>query len=85
MMNVDVPDPKTSTSDFRTSLAMHTSAIKVVVRLSLLISLWQHEFPGIEIHFLGISIRDNTNLAPLSLLLQSTLHELRSLFTSYFA
>lgn len=36
------------------------------IPLSLLISFWQQEVAGLEVHFLGISIRNNTDLAPLS-------------------
>jgi len=44
--------------------------------LSILTSLWRQELPGLEIHFLGISIRSNTEFAGLSPALQNTLQEL---------
>jgi hydrogenase maturation protease len=50
------------------------------IPLSMLISYWQKEVPGIEVFFLGISIRNNTELAPLSPVLEQTLASLRSLF-----
>jgi len=43
------------------------------IPLSLLIAYWQKEVPGLKVHFLGISIRDNTDLAPLSAPLRQTL------------
>jgi hydrogenase maturation protease len=50
------------------------------IPLSLLISYWQKEVPGLEVCFLGISIRTSTDMAPLSLTLQKTLTSLKSLF-----
>ena len=50
------------------------------IPLSMLISYWQKEVPGLQVHFLGISIRNNTEMAPLSPALQQTLADLKSLF-----
>jgi hydrogenase maturation protease len=50
------------------------------IPLSMLIAYWQEEVPGVQIHFLGISIRSNTEMAPLSQKLQRTLLSLRALF-----
>jgi hydrogenase maturation protease len=50
------------------------------IPLSLLISYWQKEVPGLKVHFLGISIRSSTDMAPLSPALQQTLKSLNSLF-----
>ena len=50
------------------------------IPLSMLISFWQKEIPGLEVYFLGISIRSNTDMAPLSPILPQTLHSLKSLF-----
>lgn len=50
------------------------------IPLSMLIDYWRKEVPGIHIYFLGISIRSNTELAPLSPTLQQTLASLKSLF-----
>ena len=36
------------------------------IPLSLLISYWQKEVPGLQVYFLGISIRSNADMAPLS-------------------
>jgi hydrogenase maturation protease len=49
------------------------------IPLSMLISFWQKEVPGLQVHFLGISIRNNTEMAPLSPALQQTLTTLKSL------
>jgi hydrogenase maturation protease len=43
------------------------------IPLSMLISYWQKEVPGIEVFFLGISIRNNSELAPLSPVVAKTL------------
>jgi hydrogenase maturation protease len=50
------------------------------IPLSMLISYWQKEVPDLQVHFLGISIRNNTDMAPLSSALQQTLIALKSLF-----
>jgi hydrogenase maturation protease len=50
------------------------------IPLSMLTSFWQKEVPGLQVHFLGISIRNNTEMAPLSPALQQTLTALKSLF-----
>jgi hydrogenase 3 maturation protease len=52
------------------------------IPLSMLISFWLKEVPGIQVHFLGISIRNNTSLAPLSPVLQKTLASLLGAFES---
>jgi hydrogenase 3 maturation protease len=46
------------------------------IPLSLLISYWQKEAPGIQVYFLGISIRNNTDRTPLSPALTKTLSSL---------
>jgi hydrogenase maturation protease len=51
------------------------------IPLSLLISYWQKEVPGLKIYFLGISICNNTSMAPLSPALQQTLVSLLEIFT----
>jgi hydrogenase maturation protease len=51
------------------------------IPLSLLVSYWQKEVPGIQIYFLGISIRSNTEMAPLSPALQQTLASLLKIFS----
>lgn len=51
------------------------------IPLSLLLSYWQREVPGIAIHFLGVSIRTNDEMAPLSPALQQTLAALKTMFT----
>jgi hydrogenase maturation protease len=51
------------------------------IPLSMLISYWQQEVPNLQVHFLGISIRSNTEMAPLSPTLQRTLASLISLFS----
>ena len=43
------------------------------IPLSLLISYWKKEVPDLRIFFLGIGIRNNTDMAPLSPALQKTL------------
>lgn len=48
------------------------------IPLSMLIAYWQKEVPDLRVHFLGISIRNNTELAPLSAALQQTLLSLKS-------
>jgi hydrogenase maturation protease len=53
--------------------------------LSILISLWRQELPNIEIFFLGISIRNNTEFAGLSPALQNTLQELTRLITTVYS
>lgn len=50
------------------------------IPLSLLIAYWQKEVSNLDVHFLGISIRSNTEMAPLTPLLQKTLASLKSLF-----
>lgn len=50
------------------------------IPLSLLIRYWQHEVPGLQVHFLGISIRNNSEMAPLTPTLKKTLAALQSLF-----
>jgi hydrogenase maturation protease len=52
------------------------------IPLSLLMSYWQQEVPGIQVDFLGISIRNNTEMAPLTPAVEKTLHSLISLFAS---
>lgn len=49
------------------------------IPLSLLISIWQQEIPDLEIHFLGISIRNNAERAPVSPAVLASLESLRSL------
>jgi len=51
------------------------------IPLSMLISFWQREVPGIQVDFLGISIRNNTDMELLSPVLQKTLNSLIALFT----
>ena len=51
------------------------------IPLSMLISFWQKEIPGLEVYFLGISIRSNTDMAPLSPILERTLDSLKALFS----
>lgn len=53
------------------------------IPLSLLLSYWQQEVPGIAIHFLGISIRSNEEMAPLSPTLERTLAALETMFVQY--
>jgi hydrogenase maturation protease len=50
------------------------------IPLSLLIRYWQNEVPGLQVHFLGISIRNNAEMTALTPLLQKTLTSLKSLF-----
>jgi len=50
------------------------------IPLSMLISYWQKEVPGLQVHFLGISIRSSNDMAPLSPALRQTLQSLTSLF-----
>ena len=50
------------------------------IPLSMLISYWQKEVPNLQVYFLGISIRSNVEMAPLSPPLQQTLVSLNSLF-----
>jgi hydrogenase maturation protease len=50
------------------------------IPLSLLISYWQQEVPGIQVAFLGISIRNNAEMECLSPVLQETLTSLKGLF-----
>jgi hydrogenase maturation protease len=47
------------------------------IPLSLLIRYWQNEVPGLQVCFLGISIRNNEEMAPLTPVLQQTLESLR--------
>lgn len=51
------------------------------IPLSLLISYWQNEVPGLKIYFLGISIRRNDDMVPLSPILQQTLASLIKAFS----
>jgi hydrogenase maturation protease len=51
------------------------------IPLSLLMSYWRQEVPDIRIDFLGISIRNNTDMAPLSPVMEKTLQSLLSIFT----
>jgi hydrogenase maturation protease len=51
------------------------------IPLSLLISYWQNEVPGIQVHFLGISIRTSVDMAPLSPALQRAFSSLKYLFS----
>jgi hydrogenase maturation protease len=51
------------------------------IPLSLLISYWQKEVSELKIYFLGISIRNNTDMAPLSPTLQNTLISLLEIFS----
>jgi hydrogenase maturation protease len=50
------------------------------IPLSLLISYWQEEVPGLRVYFLGVSIRNNI-MGPLSPTLQRTLASLEKLLT----
>jgi hydrogenase maturation protease len=50
------------------------------IPLSMLISFWQKEIPGLQVYFLGVSIRNNSEMAPLAPALQQTLASLQSLF-----
>jgi hydrogenase maturation protease len=50
------------------------------IPLSMLISFWQNEIPGLQVYFLGVGIRNNSEMAPLSPALQQTLSSLQSLF-----
>ncbi len=50
------------------------------IPLSLLIAYWRQEVPGLRVDFLGISIRNNTEMAPLSPAVEKTLHNLAALF-----
>lgn len=50
------------------------------IPLSMLISYWREEVPLLQVCFLGISIRSNVEMAPLSPKLQKTLADLKSLF-----
>jgi hydrogenase maturation protease len=52
------------------------------IPLSLLISYWQKEIPGLQVYFLGISIRSNAEMAPLSPMLKTTLASLAEIFQS---
>jgi hydrogenase 3 maturation protease len=51
------------------------------IPLSMLISFWEKEIPGLEVYFLGISIRSNTDMAPLSPVLDRTLDSMKALFS----
>jgi hydrogenase maturation protease len=48
------------------------------IPLSMLISYWRQEVPDLQVYFLGISIRSNIEMAPLSPPLQRTLDSLTS-------
>ncbi len=50
------------------------------IPLSLLTGYWQKEVPGLKVYCLGISIRNSTDMAPLSPALRPTLTALKSLF-----
>jgi hydrogenase maturation protease len=50
------------------------------IPLSMLIAYWQKEVPGLQVYFLGISIRHNSDMEPLSPVLQQTLVSLKSMF-----
>jgi len=50
------------------------------IPLSMLISYWQKEVPSLQVRFLGISIRSNVDMAPISPKLHKTLASLKSLF-----
>jgi len=50
------------------------------IPLSLLISYWLKDIPELAIYFLGISIRSNADMAPLSPALRKTLSSLKALF-----
>lgn len=50
------------------------------IPLSLLMAYWRQEVPGLRVCFLGISIRNNAEMAPLTPLLQETLTSLTRLF-----
>jgi hydrogenase maturation protease len=50
------------------------------IPLSMLIAFWQKEVPDLQVHFLGISIRNNSEMAPLSPTIQQTLTTLKSMF-----
>jgi hydrogenase maturation protease len=49
------------------------------IPLSMLISFWRQEIPGLQVYFLGVSIRNNAETAQLSPRLQQTLSSLCSL------
>jgi hydrogenase 3 maturation protease len=51
------------------------------IPLSMLISFWEKEILGLKVYFLGISIRSNTDMAPLSPVLERTLDSLKALFS----
>jgi hydrogenase maturation protease len=53
------------------------------IPLSLLIRYWQHEVPGLQVYFLGISIRHNEEMAPLTPLMQQSLESLKALFAFF--
>lgn len=55
------------------------------IPLSLLISYWRQEVSNLQVDFLGISIRNNTDMAPLSPLIEKTLNSLASLITAALA
>jgi hydrogenase maturation protease len=48
------------------------------IPLSMLISFWKQEIPDLRVYFLGVSIRNNSEMAPLSPPLQQTLVSLQS-------
>jgi hydrogenase maturation protease len=50
------------------------------IPISMLISYWLNETPGLQVYFLGVSIRNNIEMSPLSPPLQRTLISLQSLF-----
>ncbi len=50
------------------------------IPLSMLISYWRKEVPGLQVHFLGVSIRSNIEMAPLTSALQVTLDSLKAIF-----
>jgi hydrogenase maturation protease len=51
------------------------------IPLSMLISYWKKEVPNLQVYFLGVSIRSNIEMAPLSSTLQRTLASLISLLS----
>jgi hydrogenase maturation protease len=51
------------------------------IPLSMLISYWRQEVPDLQVHFLGISIRSNIEMAPLSPALRGTLASLAALIS----
>jgi hydrogenase maturation protease len=52
------------------------------IPLSLLISFWRREVPDLEVHFLGVSIRDNSDTSRMSREIKETLIRLHGIFLS---